>query len=316
MAELIARLRQLWGRRPTGRPLAPSVLLIVLSAFLSPSSALAAKAATQPPVVPSAFLLHGTNGYSIVVFAFQARGDHPATVEIIARKGHMAVTYFAPAAVTETSIAADLGALGRISVDFQPNGQLIARSFGCVRQKIVEVAGSYEGVISFHGEEAYTDVEATSVPADLRLELGAACGFVTSGGGGSPSPLSAELHVQNPGLGLSFSVVKASPTSPARFLVDDSEYEAGISINRYASLAMPTASFRYGANLQTATVHPPSPFSGTARFDRRKKANRRWSGDLAIDLPGLAKAPLTGPLLRAGLVHAESVRGGGGREAR
>lgn len=291
--------------------MAPVVLFISLGILLSPSTALAADAAAQPPVVPSAFLLQGSNGYSIAVFAFQAREGHSATVEITARKGHMSVTYSAPAAVTETSIAADLGALGQISVNFQPNGQLITRPFKCARQKIVEVAGSYEGVISFHGEEAYTDVQATSVPADLRLELGAACGFVTSGGGGSPNPLSAELYVRNPGLGPSFSVVKARPKSPARFFVEDSEYEAGISITRYASLAMPASSFRYRANLQTATVHPPAPFSGTARFDRRKKANRRWAGDLAVDLPGLAKAPLTGPLLRAGLVHSESVRGGG-----
>lgn len=285
-------------------------MLVALGALLSPSSALAAEAAAQPPVVPSAFLLQGTNGYSIVVFAIQAQRGHPASVDITARKGNMSATYSAPATVTETSIAADLGALGQISVNFQPNGQLLTRPFKCARQKIVEVAGSYEGVISFHGEEAYTDVEATSVPADLRLELGAACRIVTSGGGGSPSLQSAELYVRNPGLGPRFSVVKATPRSPARFFVEDSEYEAGISINRYASLAMPAASFRYGANLQTATVHPPAPFSGTASFDRRKKANRRWSGDLAVDLPGLAKAPLTGPLLRAGLVHSESVRGG------
>lgn len=310
MAELIARVQRLWGRRSAGRLVAPSVLLIALGALLSASPALAAQAAAQPPVVPSAFLLQGTNDYSIVVFALQARGGRPATVEITARKGRMSVTYSAPATVTETSIAADLGALGQISVNFQPNGQLITRPFKCARQKIVEVAGSYEGVVSFHGEEAYTDVEATSVPADLRLELGAACGFVTSGGGGSPSLPSAELYVRNPGLGPRFSVVKAAPKSPARFFVEDSEYDAGISINRYASLTMPAASFRYGANLQTATVHPPAPFSGTARFDRRKKANRRWSGDLAVDLPGVAKAPLTGPLLRAGLMHSASMRSG------
>jgi hypothetical protein len=87
-------------------------------------------------------------------------------------------------------------------------------------------------------------------------------------------------------------------------LVDISEYNAGISINRYASLTMPSGSFRYSPNLQTATVRPGAPFSGAAHFDRRSKANRRWRGDLAIDMPGLSNAPLTGRQLRAGLVHS------------
>src|SRR4051794_3432085 len=62
----------------------------------------------------------------------------------------------------------------------------------------------------------------------------------------------------------------------------------------FASFSIPAESFRYSPNLQTATVHPHAPFSGVAHFDRRKRANRRWSGDLTIDMPGLSNAALTG----------------------
>jgi hypothetical protein len=293
------------GRRPSGRRTAQLIALILVGAstLLPPAASLAAEPAAPAPVVPSAFQLQGTNGYSIFVFAVPARGGLPGSVQVIARKGHMSVRYSAPATVTETSITADLGSLGQIAVDFHAGSPPITKSFKCAGQKVAAVMGSYEGVIAFHGEEGYTSAEAAAVPADFPLELAEACNFAVSGGGGSPNLRSAELYVRNPGLGPRFSVFKATPRSPARFFVEASEYNAGISIERVASLVMAPASFRYGANLQTAIVRPPAPFSGAAHFDRRKKANRRWSGDLSVDLPGLADAPLTGPLLRAGLVH-------------
>ncbi len=203
------------------------------------------------------------------------------------------------------SIVADLGALGQISVTFRPDGQILSQTPKCLGREISVVAGSYEGTIAFHGEEGYTEAEATSVPGDISPVLAMVCGFVT-GGGGNPNRQGAELFVRNPGLGSRFGVVKASPASPAQFFVEVSEYNGGISIDRFADLSMPPGSFRYGRNLQTASLRPPMPFSGTARFDRRKKANRRWSGDLTVDMPGLSAAPLTGRLLRASLVHPES----------
>lgn len=261
----------------------------------------ATASAGQAPVVPSSFQLQGTNGYTIVVFAVRPRAGRPGSVQIIARKGHMSVTYSAPATVTETSIAADLGALGGISVSFHPDAQLVTKSFKCAGQEVEVAVGNYEGTIAFHGEEGYTEVETTSVPGDVRPLLAAACNLGV-GSGGSSNPRGAELFVRNPALGPRFSVVKFSPTGSAYFFVEVSEYSAGISIRRFASLSMPAASFRYSPNLQTATVRPPAPFSGVAHFDRRKRANRRWSGTLAVDMPGLSSAPLTGRQLRAGLI--------------
>ena len=64
---------------------------------------------------------------------------------------------------------------------------------------------------------------------------------------------------------------------------------------------MPGADFTYDRHLRTATVSPPAPFAGSAHFDLGKKAGRRWSGDLTVDLPGRTATPLTGPTLRATL---------------
>ena len=55
--------------------------------------------------------------------------------------------------------------------------------------------------------------------------------------------------------------------------------------------------------LSEAIIEPPAPFSGTATFhlETPKKAN--WTGDLAVELPGLGTVPLTGPKIAAGLCH-------------
>lgn len=280
------------------------------SASTAPPTVVPTRAlATQAPAVPPSFQLQGTNGYDILVFAIQPRAGRPGSVQIVARKGQMSVSYSAPASVTETSMEAHLGALGEIAVSFHPSGQPTTSK--CAGRKIEVMGGSYEGVIAFHGEEGYTEFEATSVPGDFRPLLAAVCHSGVGSGGASPNPRSAELFIRNPALGPQFSVTKVGPASSAHFFVEVFEYNAGISIQRFASLEMPAGSFRYSLNLQTATVRPQAPFSGVAHFDRRKKANRRWSGDLAIDMPGRSDAALTGHQLRAGLVHSASTAGGG-----
>lgn len=264
--------------------------------------AFAETASSQPPFVPGSFELQGSNGYSIYVVAIPASGGRGSAVGIWALGHRMGVSYSAPATVTETSIQANLGELGEISVTFHRSDEPTTTDPKCGRTVSIE-SGSFEGRIDFHGEEGYTEAQAISVPASIDFLLDGACGgFVTSGGGNPFSP-GAELYIRNPALGPRLSVVKARPSAAARFHVSDSGYHNGISIERFATLVLPPESFKYSSRLQTATIRPPAPFSGTAHFDRHKSANRRWSGDLTIDMPGHADLPLTGRQLRASLVR-------------
>jgi hypothetical protein len=222
---------------------------------------------------------------------------------------HGGVTYSAPATVTETSIQADLGDLGEIAVTFHPSGRPARARPECGGKPVSFDSGYYEGRIDFHGEEGYTEVEATSVPGNIDFLLNVLCASV-SGRTGGPFAPGAELRVRNPQLGPELSVVKNRAGAPALFSVGVSEYREGISIRRLKALFMPPRTFSYDPKLQTATLLPPAPFDGMARFDRRRRANRRWSGDLTIDMPGRADVPLTGNKLRASLVHATWSNGG------
>lgn len=257
-----------------------------------------------PLLIPQAFRLPASNGYVLYVAGVPPREGRPGFVFVIALAKNQGVRYTAPATVTETSIQADLGALGEISLTFQRSGQ--PATAHCGRETISFDSGAYEGKIAFHGEEGYTDVEATTVPGNIDFWLQGVCGegFI-EGSFGSSRTRGARLYVRNPALGPELSVSKSKPGAAARISVSDSEYSNGIAIERFTGLRMPAGRFTYDRRLRSATLRPPAPFAGSATFNLGKKAGKRWSGDLTVDMPGRADLPLTGPALRAYLVPSE-----------
>jgi hypothetical protein len=275
---------------------------VLFFSLLASEQVLAAPASTQseePLPAPLAFKLPMSNGYTMDVFGIPARGGLPASMLISISTAGRGVRYTAPATITETSMEADLGELGRISVAFQPANE--PSTIRCNRRTAFRYeSGVYEGTIEFHGEEGYTAVEATSVPVDLRAFWPEICAEPSFGGGGGRAHGGAELEVRNPALGPELFAVKHR-RDEARLFMAMREYRAGISIERFATVRMSSDNFTYDLRLGTATLRPPAPFFGYARFDRRKKAGQRWSGNLSVDLPGKTDVPLTAPALRASL---------------
>lgn len=296
-------------RRTLERRLLLAVLPVLAAVLgVAPATALAASqqavAAKDQLPIPGAFRLTGSNGYTLYVIGLGSREGDSGSVLIFAFAKGKGVSYRAPATVTETAIQADLGGLGEISVSFQRTNQ--ATSVPCGKRAIRFDSGLYEGKIVFNGEEGYTSAEATSVPGNIDYFLSAVCGngvisesFV--GGGPSRRLPGAALFVRNPGLGPELSVTKTRVGAAASIEAWTREFTNGISIERYASLRVPSGAFKYDRRLRTATLRPPAPFAGSAHFDLGEKAGRRWSGSLAVDLPGRAGLPLTGPSLRATL---------------
>lgn len=288
-----------------------SLSALALAVLVCVTASTAASAAAGPPwaqaraqgqlPIPGAFRLQASNGYTLYVASLGTSGGASDRLLLVVSGTHRGVTYVAPATITKTSIQADLGALGEIALTFKPSGK--PATARCGKKLFRFDSGNYEGKIEFHGEEGYTDVEATSVPGNIDIFVQELCGeFVSSGGGPSRG---AQLSIRNPALGPQLFVAKRRPGGAALIEANVSEYAGGIRIDRHASLLMPAGRFLYDRSLQTATLRPPAPFAGSARFDRAKKAGKRWSGDLTVDMPGRAGVPLTGGALRATLVPSE-----------
>lgn len=251
-------------------------------------------------LVPGVFQLSASNGYTFDVLSSE-RSEALLIYVFAHGKG---VRYVAPATVTETSMQANLGALGEISVTFKRTNQPL--NLHCGKRTIPLDSGQYEGTIDFHGEEGYTSVEATTAPQNLDFLSGFCSSEVFSSGPSEGRRRGAELYVRNPGLGPHLSVAKHRPGAAAWIETWMTEYTNGISITRYASRWMPGGDFTYDRRrLRTATIRPPAPFAGSAHFDLGEKAGQRWSGNLTVDLPGRTGVPLIGPTLRAYLVPSE-----------
>ncbi|HWA55360.1 MAG TPA: hypothetical protein VG816_14415 [Solirubrobacterales bacterium] len=254
------------------------------------------------PLVPPGFRLKASNGYSLRVLASRNPHTGRGDIVIFASTHAAAVFYAAPAEVTETSIDADLGRVGRISVDFVPSGAIKKERSQC--GKPVEVqAGNYVGTIDFEGEEGFSEAHATSVPGEAKFILSLVCGGSLSEGTGGHSP-GARLTAHGPKGKFEFEARKNSPSRPARFRATIEERRGSMTIERGVGAEAGPSAFDYDVPGGTATVSPPAPFDGEATFRRDARKSMNWHGDLSVDFPGRADVALTGSGTHASLIRA------------
>jgi hypothetical protein len=257
-----------------------------------------------------AFKLDGSNGYSILAYAANERADGKGEIVLfVTRKGESAI-YQAPALLTETSVRANLGALGRVSLEATPSGRkkkLRPRPQCRGQQKPVAYEPvRFSGSFEFHGEEGYSDVISSAPTEYSRFFLDLSCGVSGGGEVTGGRPPGARLRVRSLGERFRFELqaTKNRPNKRSRFEVGVQEEKGPISITRGTTVLLGSNAFQYDPFLETATLKPPAPFSGRANFYRRLPPEERWSGNLAVDLPGRSDVPLAGPETQATLVPA------------
>jgi len=285
-----------------------AICLAVLAGWLTVAVALvpAAVADESVDLVAGTFEMKASHGYTLGVTA-GPDPFHPGKgrVTIALRRGGSSAEYSAPANLTPTSIDADLGSLGRISVNFVPSG-VAARHSVCGKPRTFE-SGAYEGEIAFHGEGGYADAAATKVDG----LVGPWTNFFCIGSGpaetSGPGIFGARLRVRTPGQGNGFflQVDKNHRGARVPFYVVTGDQRGAISAVRTVEGMAAPGAFTFDSRLQTASLALPAPFSGRAEFNRDAARSGQWSGSLSIDFPGLADMPLTGPSTRAELVHRE-----------
>jgi hypothetical protein len=176
---------------------------------------------------------------------------------------------------------------------------------------------TYEGLIEFNGEEGYTRARVNRVAA-LPVWLLFLSGRGICGGGYGESIGSDEPGARLRGVSfghrrsLSFQVNKNGPKAATVFTASLKERRNGIRIDRERHGSAPASAFHFDPLLRTATLSPPSPFSGTASLTRSKNSfGPTWTGNLALDFPGHSAVPIAGPGIHVSLVHARFTRSDG-----
>lgn len=272
------------------------LLGLIIGTVVSISAPVAAAGAALFP--PGGFRLKASNGYSIHVLAADGdpRGLPDGLLVFVSRKGSGA-TYFLRKGVevTETTISADLGGLGSIDLHFVPSGKPRIERSPCDPTPIEIDSGSYEGQFDFEGEEGYTEAHSTRVRGEIKLAASLICGRGVDEGFGGHSP-GALLKMQRrwDSGHLEFEATKNSPTRPSRFRATIEEERRAIGIEREVRAAAGPGAFDFDVPNQVALLKPPSPFSGSARFERKGRRKGQLDGNLIVNFPGRSHVSLSG----------------------
>jgi hypothetical protein len=263
------------------------------------------------------FTLRGSNGYRITV---SADAEGRSNEVQLSAEGHLGtVQYSAPGKVTPTIIKAKFGHLGRISVRFEPSGRernvRVRRKCMKGRPSVVTSRlGRFVGTIKFRGERGYTRTSAHSAQGGTGDPLANTpkklqCDFHESDAERERELESVALDGSPPGAGVSFSAFrlfgnsfnltglnKQFPPKNDRylFLVIASEKAGAMSIFRTTGSLGESQDFIFDQTLTSATVRPPSPFTGSGTFLRNADGSTTWTGSLAVPLAGLGTINLTG----------------------
>jgi hypothetical protein len=255
-----------------------------------------------------AFRVEASNGYSILVYAANERADGRGQIVLFVGRKNAGATYAAPAMLTATSVEADLGSLGEVSLDVIPSGKTkrLRSRCGAEPETAAFEPQRYRGNFEFHGEEGYTEAVTDAPREYTRFFVDLLCagaGSGETGGAGTPGAR-LRLHSHEGLVRLNLQANKNRPGARTRFEVDLHEKRDGIAISRYALLHAGADAFDYDPLLRSATLEPPAPFSGRATFHRGAAVASRWTGNLTVDLPGRSNVPLTGTGVGATLTHS------------
>jgi hypothetical protein len=225
-------------------------------------------------------------------------------VLVFAHKPNSAVLYATRAVITESSIEADLGRVGRIDVDFVPSGKARTERSGCGGDPFTFDAGRYQGVIDFEGEHGYSRTHVRSARGEAKFALDILCASPVDEGRGGNSP-GARLTARSRGPGgFEFIAMKDSPSRPARFTAAVEEKRGTMEISRSVGVTGPPSTFDFDIPPGVANVGPPAPFSGRSEYERSSGGKATWRGNLSVDFPGRPDVRLTGGSTHASLERA------------
>lgn len=278
-----------------------AVALVLCGGFALPASAAARKGDNF--VIRAGrsaeFSLKATNGYSVFVLASDGKVWLSATNDEGA-----SVSYLTRGVTSPKRIEASFGDLGSIAVRFKPSGSPRQQrpDKGCRGRGEDVQRGAFLGKIVFEGEQSYMTLDASRAPGREAVTFKQVCS--AQGGEGAQDPFESTVLTANS---------KGAHASLFAFKLIPKAHQAGCICVLSASIdeslshlkIIRTASARLGAKTFTtttsdevpavATIIPPAPFSGSARYEKTKGSPATWSGSLSVSFPGLGVVPLAGP---------------------
>jgi hypothetical protein len=306
-------------------------VLLVAVGLLAPPGAAAETFGFGPGWATFAHV-RATHGYR-VNFSENDRGYFFVRV-----KGHGSTTDFAVhAKPLGDHLIADFGKRGRFDLRFVPLGRPEALPLGSeceAASKPIWQAGYLVGRARFRTERGYARIDLQRVPAAQESWPHIVCEFGPYVPPGhhkeQRTSLTAYASTHPHGLdapprSLGFQAIeyyrRAKPADRrVEFVAGLEETVGRVSIDRRVAVATDEGTLRFPGVPrlpEEVEMDPPRPFTGSGTFLRTRESTYTWSGDLAVDFPGLDPIRLTGPHFEVGVCLAKAclIRQGEDRRA-
>jgi hypothetical protein len=252
--------------------------------------------------------LAGTHGYRITIFAFS--GD----LIVTAKKGTATVSYvLLESGLEGDRIHARLPGVGRVFLKFHdrrhPHGQ---PDKGCSESETTR-KGVFVGTVKIEGERGYTRAVSHHVRGELgQIGHGKCHRRPAVGASNAGSRLLSASTSRGNGR-LSFTAFDF----PLPQLGSDPLFGATFARARgqmfitttQSAVAKDATALEIAAPPRSASVTPPAPFTGGASFQQEAPGQFGWSGDLAVELPGVGEASLAGPKFETSVCVGHRCRG-------
>jgi hypothetical protein len=317
------------------RALAATAATILAAAALiglaAPVGAIAAKTYHQRARTSAGFFAHATHGFSLYLLAtdrlviFSVHKDAQG-------QGEQSVDYLhlgrdRADAIDRGRLDVEVGGLGHFRGHFVATSTKTEKpGSGCTGDPTVTEEGYFVGSFVFHGERGYTSLHASREQ-----------GLITRQGATECRVAKEPRNRRHQGKRAEESTEKAAEEDEYRLVAADAEAHVVLQASREQVPPGPgngaTTTFQVSARgdkagpflvshraaifdthgaaatfltpneaepLAEATLEPPAPFSGSATFQLETPKTASWTGDLAVELPGLGKLPLTGKKIYAG----------------
>ncbi|HEX5527794.1 MAG TPA: hypothetical protein VFX44_11450 [Solirubrobacterales bacterium] len=316
------------GRRRLGIGLAIVVILVAAAGTAQAQAKLrrGGKFEVQPAYASGVVRLGKREGYRGYLF-MATNGVAILELVRIDRRGEKGTVSLALYAVhtrgsVDETVRARFGSLGSFSLRFRPNGDVQDEGVrsGCEGPSTVTEHGWFDGHVTFHGEHHYLDFTLPGGTGQLERSFPLVCekgkafhlpthrlqpyvvlsSFFPTDGNIALLYASARRHGRFTGI-VAGHRNGAPPGAELRF--ESFESRGAMAIGRYALAETPQGALLTslpGQHPATATLAPPAPFYGEARYRETSAHAGAWSGNLGIDLAGL-RLPLTGPGFHARL---------------
>ncbi|HKO39178.1 MAG TPA: hypothetical protein VJU14_12500 [Solirubrobacterales bacterium] len=241
----------------------------------------------------SSFELEGSNGYEVEVSAAR-EGRQSPTALIRAIRGPFESHYIVPAALG-AGIHATFGSLGQLDISFERRSKEVHRTGpGC---RSITESGVFRGSFRFAGEGGYFSAEATDPAGEvLRLPNGF-CAFDSFRAARPAIPALSKTalsaQAKEGSKTLSFEATRLHLEPRTLFRASLRERVGPMEVEHITAVSGKKRTF-ITSNESRASVRPPWPFEGSARFRDPARGPATLTGSLSVPLPGASPVALTG----------------------